>query len=119
MRIKYTELQTPDGLRSAYFVLPDGAYDENWKSSSITILREASDEASVRDLIENAQLGGLVDGGVQQKAREHQIGFDLAVCAEKCGHSFASFVVFVLRPQTAFSLRQTALRYIEPELSDN
>ncbi len=61
MRIQYIEMQTPDGLRSAYVALPDGAYDENWKSSSITILREGSDEESVRDFIEKAQLQIWVD----------------------------------------------------------
>lgn len=61
MRIQYIEMQTPAGIRSAYLALPDGAYDENWKSSSITILREDDSEQSVRRLIDEAGLQFIVD----------------------------------------------------------
>ncbi len=62
MRLKFVEFSTPDGQRSAYLALPDGAYDENWKSSCVTVLREADDEASVVALIEQAGLARIVDG---------------------------------------------------------
>ena len=61
MRLKKVDFSTPDGQRSAFLALPDGAYDENWKSSCVTVLREADDEASVLSLIEQAGLARIVD----------------------------------------------------------
>ena len=60
MRLKKVDFSTPDGQRSAFLALPDGAYDENWKSSCVTVLREADDEASVLSLIEQAGLARIV-----------------------------------------------------------
>jgi len=66
MRILHHQLQTPDGLRSIYTAVPDTS-DYNrmaWKVSGITILREGSDEASVRELIAQLDLQPIIDDGL-------------------------------------------------------
>jgi len=61
MKLIYKEMQTPDGVRSAYIALPDMPYDEDWKSSSITVLREDDTEVSVLEIIETAALKRIID----------------------------------------------------------
>lgn len=61
MKLLFREMQTPDGIRSAYIAVPDMPYDELWKSSSITVLREDDTEASAIEIIRKAGLEHIVD----------------------------------------------------------
>ncbi len=65
MKLFLKELQTPETVRSMYVATPETDPKELWKSSSITILRESSSEASVKEIIESYGLDKLVD---EQKA---------------------------------------------------
>jgi len=61
MKLTTQQMQTPHGLRTAYVAIPDEPYDPLWKSSSITVLREGTDEASALELLRTSGLDKIVD----------------------------------------------------------
>ena len=96
MKLLYKEMQTPDGLRSAYFAIPDEPFDELWKSSSITVVREGSDEKSVMEIMKRAGLDRIIDSekaviGFPNPKGEWNYGDGSQMTAdEKYIHAFSS-----------------------------
>ena len=61
MKLILKELQTPGLVRSMFVATPESDPKELWKTSAITILRDDTDEESVRKIMETSGLDKLVD----------------------------------------------------------
>jgi len=61
MKIKFTEFNSPDGIRSAWLCYPETPFNENNKCSSLTVLLTGNTEGSVRAFLRETGYGELID----------------------------------------------------------